>query len=195
MARMTSLQDRAAIDQLAQLGYTDSQIAAELGWKTRTVRKWRRRAQQNGRKGLASKMGRPPAGGLSSYPIRLRETLRAWRDAHPGWGPKTLRAELEADEQFEGQRLPVLSSIADFLKEQEVTRPYERHSELPQPTRQTTSAPHEEWEMDSRGQEWVSDVGVVALINLSDDLSKAKIRSYPCVVGQKRATRRPRTED
>jgi len=195
MARMASLQDRATIDQLAQLGYTDSQIAAEPGWKTRTVRKWRRRAQQNGRKSLASKMGRPPAGALSSYPVRLRETLRAWRDAHPGWGPKTLRAELEADEQFEGQRLPGLSSIAAFLKEQEVTRPYEQHSDLPQPTRQTTSAPHEEWEMDSRGQEWVPDVGVVTLINLSDDLSKAKIRSYPCVVGQKRATRRPRTED
>jgi transposase len=195
MAGMTSLQDRAAIDQLAQLGYTDSQIAVEVGWKVRTVRKWRRRAQQNGRKGLASKMGRPSAGALSSYPVRLRETLRVWREAHPGWGPKTLRAELETDEQFEGQRLPVLSSIADFLKEQEVTRPYERHSELPQPARQATSAPHEEWEMDSRGQEWVPDVGIVALINLSDDLSKAKIRSYPCVVGQKRATRRPRTED
>ncbi|MCP4600157.1 MAG: helix-turn-helix domain-containing protein [Proteobacteria bacterium] len=56
---MTSLQDRATIDQLAQLGYTDSQIAAEIGWKVCTVRKWRSRAQQKGRKGLASKMGRP----------------------------------------------------------------------------------------------------------------------------------------
>ena len=45
---------------------------------------------------------------------------------------RTLRAELAADERFEGQRLPVLSSIAEFLKEQEMTRPYERHSELPQ---------------------------------------------------------------
>lgn len=195
MARMTSLQDRATIDQLAQLGYTDSQIAAEIGWKVRTVRKWRRRAQQNGRKGLMSKMGRPPTGALSSYPARLRETLRAWRDAHPGWGPKTLRAELEADERFEGCRLPAPSSIAAFLKEMEVTRSYERHSELPQPARGKTNAPHEEWEMDSRGQERVPDVGIVALINLSDDFSKAKIRSYPCVVGQKRATRRPRTKD
>ncbi len=195
MARMTSLQDRATIDQLAQLGYKDSQIAAEIGWKVRTVRKWRQRAQQNGRKGLASKMGRPPTGALSSYPIQLRETLRAWREAHPGWGPKTLRAELKADERFEGQRLPVLSSIAEFLKEHEMTRPYERHSELPQPARRVSSAPHERWEMDSRGQERVPDVGIIALINLIDDLSKAKIRSYPCVVGQKRTTRRPRTED
>lgn len=133
MAKMTSLQDRITIDQMSQEGYADSQIASEVGWAISTVRKWRRRARRHGRKGLASRMGRPPAGALSSYPAQLRETLSAWRDGHPGWGPKTLRAELEADERFEGQRLPVLSSIAAFLKELEVTRPYERHSELPQP--------------------------------------------------------------
>ena len=195
MAKLTSLQDRVTIDQMSQEGYTSSQIAREVGWAIPTVRKWRRRARQDGRKGLASEMGRPSTGALSSYPVRLRETLHAWRDAHPGWGPKTLRAELEADERFKGQRLPVLSGIASFLKEQELTRSYERHSELPQSTRQTTSAPHEEWEMDSRGQERVPDVGIVALVDLSDDFSKTKIRSYPCVVGQKRAARRPRTED
>lgn len=195
MTRITTLQDRATIDQLARLGYTDSQIAVEVGWKVQTVRKWRRRAQRHGRKGLASAMGRPATGALSSYPSLLRETLRDWRMAHPGWGPKTLHAELEADECFKGRRLPPLSGIAGFLKEQGWTRPYERHSELPQPRPQTASAPHEEWEMDARGQEYVPEVGVIALINLSDVLSKVKVGSYPCLVGQKRATRRPRTED
>ena len=33
MTRITTLQDRATIDQLARLGYTDSQIAVEVGWK------------------------------------------------------------------------------------------------------------------------------------------------------------------
>lgn len=195
MTRITTLQDRVTMDQMSQQGYTNSQIASEVGWAIPTVRKWRRRARRDGRKGLASKMGRPVIGALSSYPVRLRETLRAWRVAHPGWGPKTLRAELEADEHFEGQQLPSLSGIANFLKEQDLARSYERHSELPQSTSQATSAPHEEWEMDSRGQERVPDIGIIALVNLCDEFSKAKIRSYPCVVGQKRATRRPRTED
>jgi transposase-like protein len=195
MGRMTSLQDRITIAQLAQQGYTDAQIAAETGWKVRTVRKWRRRAQQQGRQGLASKLGRPATGALSSYPPQLRNTLHTWRDAHPGWGPKTLRAELAADPRFTGQRLPAVSSIASFLKELEVTRPYERHSDLPQPVRRETQAPHERWEMDSRGQSYVPNIGMVALINLSDTYSSTKIRSYPCVVGQKRATRRPCTED
>ena len=117
--------------------------------------------------------------------------------SHPVFGlwPLRLRAELEADENLTGQRLPPVSGIANFLKEQGLTRTYERHSELPQPKPQPAGAPHEEWEMDSRGQERVPDVGIIALINLCDEFSKAKIRSYPCVVGQKRATRRPRTED
>jgi hypothetical protein len=106
-----------------------------------------------------------------------------------------LRAELEADERFKGQWLPSRSAVARFLKEEEATRPYERHSDLPQPGPQTASVPHKEWEMDSRGQEYVPGVGVIALVNLSDVFSKVKVTSYPCLVGQKQATRRPQTED
>ena len=35
MASITSLQGRVAIEQLAQLGYTDAQIAAEAGGASR----------------------------------------------------------------------------------------------------------------------------------------------------------------
>ena len=195
MTKMTSLQDRATIDQLAQLGYTDRQIAAEVNWQVRTVRKWRRRAQQHGRKGLASQMGRPPTGALGSYPALIRETLLAWRLAHPGWGPKTLQTELAADERFTGQQLPGRSSIARFLKEQNLTRSYVRHSELPQPQAQTTSVPHEEWEIDARGHQLVPDVGVIALININDVFSRARLLSYPGWVGEKRISRHLNTED
>jgi transposase len=183
------------IDQLAQLGYTDKQIAAKVSWKVRTVRKWRRRVQRQGHKGLASKMGRPATGALGSYPALIRNTLRDWRLAHPGWGPKTLRAELEMDKRFEGQPLPGRSSIARFLKEQELTRPYARHSELPQPQARSANAPHEEWEMDARGYQRVPAVGVIALINVNDVFSRVKLLSHPCWLGDKRASRHPNTED
>jgi transposase len=195
MARVTSLQDRATIDQLAQSGYTDRQIAARVGWKERTVRKWRRKAQRLGRKGLASKTGRPPSGALGSYPALIRETLRDWRLACPGWGPKALRAELEKDERFKGQGLPGRSSIGRFLKEQGWTRPYERHSALPQLPARTASMPHEEWETDARGYQPVPEVGVIALINVNDVFSRVKLFSYPCWLGKKRASRHPTTQD
>ena len=57
--RTTSLEDRMTIVALAKAGHTDADIAARSGWSISTVRKWRRRAVQRGRPGLASQMGRP----------------------------------------------------------------------------------------------------------------------------------------
>jgi hypothetical protein len=86
-------------------------------------------------------------------------------------------------------------SIARFLKEEELTRPYERHSELPRSTQDAPQAPHEEWEMDARGQENVPEVGVVTLINLNDRCSRTRLLSYPCWLGSQHVERLPATED
>jgi hypothetical protein len=159
-----------------------------------TVRKWRRRGKQ-GRKALASAMGRPASGALSTYPVLIRETLRAWRRAHPGWGAKTLRAELEADERFKGLELPGHRTMARFLNQEGFTRSYEKHSALPPSSRSVAQAPHQAWEMDGRGHEYISDVGVVTLIDLNDRFSRVRLLSYPCLLGKARRERAPATED
>jgi transposase len=195
MGRTTTLEERVLICELSKAGHTDREIAGQMGWSKWTIRKWRRRGRE-GRKALVSEMGRPTTGLLSTFPASIRETVKGWREAHPGWGPKTLRAELEADERFKGQKLPCVRSIAAFLKQEELTRPYERHSELPQATRiAAVEAPHEVWEMDARGHELILDVGVVALINLNDRFSRLRLLSYPCLLGQECWTRSPATED
>lgn len=194
MGKITTLEERMLFRELARAGHTDDEIAEQTGWSVSTVRKWRRRADQ-GRQALVSVMGRPATGALSTFPSLIRETIRAWRKAHPGRGPKTLRADLEADERFEEQDLPSSRSIARFLREEEMARPYERHSELPQPDQDTPRAPHEEWEMDARGQERVPHVGMVTLINLNDRCSRVRLLSYPCWLGSQRVERLPDTED
>lgn len=194
MSRTTTLEERVQICELAKAGYADPGIAERVGWSEWTVRKWRRRGKQ-GRKALASAMGRPATGALSTYPPLIRKTLRAWREAHPGWGAKTLRAELEADERFKRRKLPGHRSIARFLNQEELTRPYEKHSELPQPPRSAARSPHEAWEMDGRGHEYISDVGVVTLIDLNDRFSRVRLLSYPCLLGTMRRERAPATED
>jgi hypothetical protein len=146
MRRTTTLEERVLINGLAEANCTDRQIAEQVGWAVPTVRKWRRRDRHQGRQGLVSHMGRPVTGALGTFLPLIREALRAWRRAHPGWGPKTLRAELEADECFEGHPLPSRRSIARFLKAERLARPYERHSTLPRSNRASAQAPHEEWE-------------------------------------------------
>jgi hypothetical protein len=187
----TGLEERVLICALAEAGYCDTAIAQRLGWKVSTVRKWRRRGQQGGLPALTSRMGRPAAGALSTFAPVVSTTLQMLRQAHPGWGPLTLRIELE--EAFPDSHLPSRSTIARWLAQERLTRPYERHQDLPAPSPPSAQTPHQEWEMDARGYARVPQVGVITLIHLNDRFSKVKLMSYPCWLGEKRASRHPTT--
>ena len=195
MNKRTTLEDRLQIVSLAEAGWSDPQIAEQTGWSVHTVRTWRRRGQRQGRAGLASHMGRPATGPLSSYPRIIGNTIRTLREAHPGWGANTLRVELERDPHLAGQTLPSASSIERFLSAEGLSRSYEKHNDLPEPDRHPAQKPHEVWEMDARGYSKVPDAGFISLINLNDHCSHARLLSYPVWVGDKRCTRHPDTED
>lgn len=195
MSKATDLETRMRIWQLSQSGQSDRQIAREVGYAVPTVRKWRRRAQRGGRAGLATTMGRPPRGALSTFPAAMREDIYNLRTAHPGWGPNTLVAELEADRRWQDKAQPSRSGIARYLKEKELTRRYERHTKLAEPAHTKAAAPHDVWQVDARGDEYVPHIGKVALINAKDVCSRARLVSYPTPVGKHRHRRHPKTED
>lgn len=195
MSTDTSLEIRMRILELSQANYTDQQIADKVGFSVPTVRKWRRRGEREGREALASKRGRPRTGALSSFPKALREDIHLMRVVHPGWGPSTLAAEIDRDPYWKGKPRPSRSSIARYLKEQGLTRIYERHTQLPQVRRKTAKAPHDVWELDARGEEYIPEVGVIALINIKDICSRARLLSYPTVLGKRRRQHHPNTED
>lgn len=184
MANRTTLQQRLLILRSSEAGLSDAQIAHRIDRSLYTVRKWRRRGRRLGRGALASpKMGRPKRGALSSFSEAIRERLLCWRKAHPGWGPKTLLAELEASSRESSpsrEVLPSRSSIGRFLKEEGLTRSYDKHSPLPAPPARSATSPHQLWEMDARGNERIEGVGHVAFINLNDRFSRARLLSYPC---------------
>jgi transposase len=194
MGHTTTLEERVLIKELSAAGKTDSEIAEQLGWSRWTIRKWRRRGKQ-GRAALESHMGRPVSGELSSYPAHVRQTILAWRAAHPQWGAKTLRHELLQDESFVAEEVPSRAQIGRFLQAQGLTRPYEPHAALPHSDKQPPHAPHEEWEMDAKGYQPVPEVGMIAFINLNDRFSHVRLACYPCYVGARYAERRPVTED
>jgi transposase len=179
--RTTTLEERIEIGERWEAGQTDPEIAEALGCSVWTIRKWRRKYQREGRSGLASRMGRPPTGALGYFPKRVRDIILEMRDANPGWGPDTIRAEWERDPTRKGLPLPSRSRIAAFLKQEGYTRPYERHTELPQPEEKEVEQVHEEWEMDAQGVVDVSTVGRVSIINIVDVRSRLKVESAPCL--------------
>lgn len=177
----TTFQERLEITERAAAGQSDSEIAQSLDRSVWTVRKWRRRGAQQGRRGLASAMGRPASGPLSTIPTALRDAIVQMRRAHPGWGPDTLLAELRLNPCWSEQPLPSRSRIAAFLKAAKLTRRYQQHSELPAPPPQPEGTPHDEWELDAQGSMHVAEVGKVSLISIIDVVSRLKVESYPCL--------------
>src|SRR5437660_12029153 len=102
----TSFQVRLKIMEQASAGLNDTQIAAAVGCSVWTVRKWRRRSLKLGRVGLASQMGRPVTGPVSTFPHEVHEAILHLRKLHPGWGPNTLLAALKADLYWHYEPLP-----------------------------------------------------------------------------------------
>lgn len=195
MSIHTTMEERIEIMKRSEKGESAWRIARDLGCMPETVRKWYRRGQQQGRTGLASHMGRPKLGALSSFSMEIRDTLIRWRTAHPSWGAKTLYAELKRQPCFVTQKLPSIASISRFLQEHEFPKPREKHSELPDSNREETSMPHMVWEMDAKGYQYVPDVGMITLVNLNDRFSHARLLSYPCHLGKKRVIRHINTAD
>jgi transposase len=188
--RTTDLAERVEIGERWEAGQKDFEIAAAMGLSVWTVRKWRRRYKEKGRDGLISRMGRPSTGALGQFPLEIRDTIREMRKKHSGWGPLTIRTELEDDRRFVGLRLPSRPRIAAFLKQEGSTRKYERHSELPQAQPVDPQRAHEEWEMDAQGVVKVVGLGSVSVINVSDLFSRVKVDSFPCL-----GTSHPNTQD
>ncbi len=175
----TSFQVRLEIMEQASAGLKDTQIASALGCSVWTVRKWRRRSLKLGRVGLASQMGRPPTGPVSTFPKELKEAILHLRKLHPGWGPATLLTALKTDASWADQPLPSRAQIARLLKQAGLTRRYQPHHDLIQPPRTQLTAPHQEWQMDAQGIMWVEGVGKVSLISIVDVVSRLKAESYP----------------
>ena len=173
--------ERLDITERAAAGQSDLEIAAALGCSVWTVRKWRRRGQHQGRAGLSSQMGRPIHGPLSTLPAGMREAIVQMRRTHPGWGPTTLLTELRVDPRWTDQPLPSRSRIAALLSAEQLTRRYQRQSDLPTPAIQPQGAPHDEWELDAQGSMQVAGVGKVCVITIIDVVSRLKVESYPCL--------------
>jgi hypothetical protein len=179
--QVTSLAERVEIGERWKAGRSDREIAIAMQRPIATVRKWRLRNQHEGRPGLSSQMGRCATGALGQYPAEILDEIYEMRRTHPGWGPLTILVELKKDVRFAGMRLPCRSRIADYLKQKDMVKKYERHYELPEPKKQSIERPHQEWEVDAQGKIAVDGLGSASIINVLDVCSHVKIDSLPCL--------------
>ncbi len=177
----TSLEERIEIGERWKTGQNDPEIAKIMELSIWTVRKWRRNFQRDGRAGMSSKMGRPSTGALSQSSSEIREKISVLREEHSGWGPITILTELEKNSVFSKTKLPSRSRIAAYLKQENYTRKYEKHSELPQPKEKKAKQAHEIWEVDAQGKLVLAELGTVSIINIKDLFSRLYVMNYPSI--------------
>jgi transposase len=213
--KVLQVESRMRIVEGVQTRQTDAEIARQAHCSISTVRKWRRRMAREGTNVmlLPPQMGRPRRGALSSFDPQVSQTIQHLRTTHPGWGAKTLLAELTCDEALQtvlqgrpNSALPTRASVARWLKQHARLRAHQRHQALPNadlPADQPAGLdrldqPHQIWQMDARGHEYIPSVGVIQLINLNDVCSRVKLMSDPCQLsptGARTLTRRPNHHD
>lgn len=186
----TSLEERIEIGERWKAGQNDPEIAKTMKLSVWTVRKWRRVYENEGRSGMSPKIGRPSTGALGQYSSAMRQKISDMREAHSGWGPITILTELEKDPFFFEKKMPCRASIATYLKQENYTRKYEKHSELPQPKEKKVKQAHEIWEVDAQGKLVLAELGTVSIINIKDLFSRLYVMSYPSI-----GTSHPGTKD
>ena len=177
----TTFEERIEIGERWVSGQSDSEIAAGMMRSVWTVRKWRRKYQRVGRSGLVGRIGRPPTGALGQFSPVIRQAIAEMRAANPGWGPVSIRTEIKDDPRYSKERIPSRSRIAAYLHQKDLTRQYERHSELHQPEAVKPERAHEIWEVDAQGVIKVPGLGSVSIINVKDLFSRLNVDSYPCL--------------
>ena len=139
-------------------GETDPQIALALQFSPATVRKWRRRAQCEGRSGLVSHMGRPRTGALGQISLEVHGGPR------PAAGESRLGAANLASRTGTIGGLPACTSQSRPPGRLSQGREADASPRAPQrvsPARAATQrlAPHDTWEMDAQGVRQLDESG------------------------------------
>lgn len=95
----TSVPQRQEMVGLHTQGWTYAAIAAHLGCSRWTVGRWVRAHAAGGPAALAYHDRRPrtPHPHPQTTPLVVRDRMRLVRQAHPGWGARLIRRQLERD--------------------------------------------------------------------------------------------------
>ena len=139
--------EKQLISEKKLAGMSLRQISQELNCSFETVRKWWRytRDQRTSRN-----RGRPKQGIGSSYPSSVIEKAIELKRAHPHWGPKKIRVEMQHRLLMQEEQLPSPASLSVLFKQRcpEAVQPRQRRM-LP-PSDPTVHWVHQRWQMDAK---------------------------------------------
>lgn len=124
-------------------------------------------------------MGRPHSGTGNCFAIELLDAIKKYRIEHRGWGAKTILAEIIVSQRFINHKLPSIPTIANYLRDAGLVKPYEPNRPLANVGLHRLRRPHQQWQIDDMGPELYEGVGYIGMINVKDIFSKVYVQTFP----------------
>lgn len=146
------MSERAKFLLRLQAGERMTDLCAEYGISRKTGYKLKARYEEEGWKSLADRSRRPHFS-PNRTPQALTEQILGLRRKHPTWGPKKLKARLEA--LAPEVRWPSASTIGVLLADAGLTKRRQRRRHAwptPPSERRSSQGPNDLWSMDFKGQ-------------------------------------------
>jgi len=164
-------------------GATVTDVAKRNGVARQTVHTWLRRYANQGLAGLVDKNSTPETCPHQMSPV-VEARVVEMRRAHPGWGPRTIRTNLDREGV---SPLPGRSSIYRALVRHRLIEPTKRKRRREDYKRWERSRAMELWQMDIVGRFYLADGTEVKVVTGIDDHSRYCV----CARIVARATARP----
>jgi transposase InsO family protein len=139
--------EKQNITEKNNVGMSQMQISVELGCSIETVRKWMRSEREQR---TVRPRGRPKHGPGSTYPKEVSEKAIELKQAHPHWGPKKVRLEIQPLLSLTEKELPSSACLSELFKQRipEVVQP--RQPRLLPPADPKVRSVHQRWQMDAK---------------------------------------------
>jgi transposase-like protein len=139
--------EKQIIREKKKAGLSLGQISQELRCSRETVQKWWRCARDQR---TIRKRGRPKQGAGSSYPSSMVEQAIKLKKAHPHWGPKKIRVEMQGLRSLRADQLPSPACLSVLFKQRCPEAVQTRQKRLLPPPDPTVHWVHQRWQMDAK---------------------------------------------
>lgn len=164
-------QRRAFVTEAVRRKTTMTALCAAYGISRKTGYQVLGRYQAGGEAGLAPR-SRAPRRSPQQLSLGVQQAILALRVGHPSWGPRKLRARLQALHPTD--EWPAASSIGALLQRRGLTRPPRRRTAPPAARGPLTrsSGPNDVWTIDFKGWFRTGDGRRCDPLTLVDDASR-----------------------
>jgi transposase InsO family protein len=157
-----------AVSEILVDGATVTDVARRLGVSRQTVHSWLHRYGNGGMADLADRSSRPHRS-PRQVPAELEVAIITMRRAHPAWGPRRIRVELD---RAGVDPVPARSTVYRILVRNNLVDPQRRRRRREDYRRGERTRSMELWQMDVMGRVKLADGTELSVVTGIDDHSR-----------------------